>query len=413
MTAGTLIWTTNGSYDRKRAADFLGVGWMLFCKATGRQITGSFWEHSTTASSFRAEMLGLCALHFLARMIAEYYNLGRWLAMMCCNNKQVFLLSSHHKERIRLSAKCADIRRSFRATKQTYQGGLKYVHVYGHMDQHLSWLQLSITQQLNCVCHTLAKQAVTTAIIKGYHEGQAQILPREDVTLIVWNNKVTGNISGPLRFHASKSVAREYHIHQWKKGKWTHEQFKEVDWEHLDLALKSKADNYRIWRLKQTSGSCRTRVQVGLYSGEMYQDEQCPNCGARETDAHLMQCPNKDRTRLLIKNLEELEKWMEMDGRTDPELIYWIPKYILMQNDKPFSQLGYMSQKMHALAESQDKIGWRNFTEGYISSRFYNIQRFHLLMSSSYLNGSGWTIFFHKDSPTNSLAMDISEHLFA
>ncbi len=82
---------------------------------------------------------------------------------------------------------------------------------------------------------------------------------------------------------------------------------------------------------------------------------------------------------------------METDGRTDPELIYWIPKYILMRNDKPFSQLGYMSQKMRALVESQDKIEWRNFMEGYISSHFYNIQWFHLLMSSSYLNGSNWT----------------------
>ncbi len=35
MTAGTLIWMTNGSYDRKRAADLLGVGWIIFCKATG------------------------------------------------------------------------------------------------------------------------------------------------------------------------------------------------------------------------------------------------------------------------------------------------------------------------------------------------------------------------------------------
>jgi hypothetical protein len=26
MTAGTLIWTTDGSYDRKRATDLLGVG---------------------------------------------------------------------------------------------------------------------------------------------------------------------------------------------------------------------------------------------------------------------------------------------------------------------------------------------------------------------------------------------------
>jgi hypothetical protein len=36
MTAGTLIWTTNGSYERKRAADLLGVSWIIFCKATGQ-----------------------------------------------------------------------------------------------------------------------------------------------------------------------------------------------------------------------------------------------------------------------------------------------------------------------------------------------------------------------------------------
>jgi hypothetical protein len=87
----------------------------------------------------------------------------------------------------------------------------------------------SLTQQLNCVCNTLAKRAVTTAIIDGYHKGQAQILPKEDVALIVWGDKVTGNISGPLRFHASTAVARKYHTHQRKKDKWTHKQFEEVD----------------------------------------------------------------------------------------------------------------------------------------------------------------------------------------
>jgi hypothetical protein len=164
-------------------------------------------------------MLGLCALHLLARAIAEYYGLGRWSAMMCCDNKRALLLSSHHKGRMQPSAKCADIRRSFQATKQTYQGGFKYIHVYGHMDQHLSWSHLSITQQLNCVCNILAKRAVTMAIIDGCHEGQAQILPQEDVALIVWGDKVTGDISSPLRFHTSKAIARKYHIHQRKKGK--------------------------------------------------------------------------------------------------------------------------------------------------------------------------------------------------
>jgi hypothetical protein len=253
------------------------------------------------------------------------------------------------------------------------------------------WSQLSLNQQLNCVCDLLAKQAVTNTIIEGYNTDHTQLLPREDVALIVWGDKITGDILGPLRFHASKAVTRKYHINQRKRGKWTQEQFEEVDWEHLDLALKSKADNDKIWRSKQTSGFCGAHAQVGLYSGDKFPDERCPNCGARETDAHLMRCSDENRTRLLIDTVEELEKWMEFDGKTDPELIYWIPKYLLMRNDKPFAQLGYMSEKMRSLAESQDRIGWCYFTEGYITTHFYDIQRFHLSMSSSYLNGSDWT----------------------
>ncbi len=42
MQEGTLIWTTDGSYDRKRAADLLGVSWIIFCKRTGLHLTGSF-----------------------------------------------------------------------------------------------------------------------------------------------------------------------------------------------------------------------------------------------------------------------------------------------------------------------------------------------------------------------------------
>jgi hypothetical protein len=36
MIAGTIIWTTNGSYDGKQAVDLSRVGWIIFCKATGQ-----------------------------------------------------------------------------------------------------------------------------------------------------------------------------------------------------------------------------------------------------------------------------------------------------------------------------------------------------------------------------------------
>ena len=50
-----------------------------------------------------------------------------------------------------------------------------------------------------------------------------------------------------------------------------------------------------------------------------------------------------------------------------------------------------MSPQFKALAASQDIIGWREFTEGHISTHFYAIQSFHLAMSRSYLNGEDWT----------------------
>jgi hypothetical protein len=82
---------------------------------------------------------------------------------------------------------------------------------------------------------------------------------------------------------------------------------------------------------------------------------------------------------------------MAKDNITDPKILYWIPKYILMRVDKPLSQMGFMSPQFKALANSQDIIGWRDFTEGHISKHFYAIQMFHLTMSSSYLNEEDWT----------------------
>jgi hypothetical protein len=157
---------------------------------------------------------------------------------------------------IRPSANSADIRHSFRATKQGFIGGLKYVHIYG-MDQFLSWNQLSLMQQLNCVCNTLAKKALLSAIISSYHDRPTQILPCEDVALVIWGNKVTGDISTPLRFHASKELARKY-LRTCTRDKWPEEHFEEVDWEHLELALKNKPGMCKVWRSKQTSGFCGT-----------------------------------------------------------------------------------------------------------------------------------------------------------
>jgi hypothetical protein len=88
MKLNTLTWVTDGSYDRKRAADLCGVGWVIFCSKTGLRLTGTFWKRSPSASSYRAEMLGLCCLHLLARGISEFYQIQEWEATLSCDNFQ-------------------------------------------------------------------------------------------------------------------------------------------------------------------------------------------------------------------------------------------------------------------------------------------------------------------------------------
>ena len=92
------------------------------------------------------------------------------------------------------------------------------------MDQYLAWNNLNLMQQLNCVCDTLAKRAITTAIISGYHDRPTQLLPCKDVALVIWGNKVTGNISSPLHFRASKELARNY-LQTQTRDRWTNEHF--------------------------------------------------------------------------------------------------------------------------------------------------------------------------------------------
>jgi hypothetical protein len=72
MKNSPLIWVMDGLYDRKKASDLCGVGWITFCTKTGFCLTGTFWEKSSTASLYRADMLGLCTLHLLEWAVAEF-----------------------------------------------------------------------------------------------------------------------------------------------------------------------------------------------------------------------------------------------------------------------------------------------------------------------------------------------------
>ncbi len=207
MQTNSLVWVTNGSYDRKRAPVISGVGWIIFCQPTGKHLVGSFWEKFTLASSYRAKLLGLCLLHLFALALSEFDKVSGWKAMLNCDNLWELILCSHDHRHIKLSTACSDIHCNLCSTKTIFTCGFKYQHVAGHMDKYVLWHQLSLVQQLNCVCDTNAKGAVQRAITTGYISTPTQTLPREDIAIVIWGNKITSNDSHSVRLHASKEIA--------------------------------------------------------------------------------------------------------------------------------------------------------------------------------------------------------------
>ena len=395
LSHGSLVWVTDGSHNPKCAPDISGAGWIVKDCTTNRRWACSFFEISRHANSYRAELLGLYSIHVFILALSTYFTaLQSSTVKLRCDNKGALRTSSRRHKRIRPSSKCADILRCLRSVHDKLQHiHIHYGYVAAHMDDILHWNDLTLEQQLNVQCDSLAKHAVSTATKcwqTGTHLPDTNLLPLEHCALYANNNKLSSDILHPLRFECSKIKAKEFLCTQ--RG-WTMDQFDSVDWDSIDDALSKKTTGFKIWLAKQHSNFCATRSQLHRYNES--DNDKCPSClSASENADHLCRCPNEERTQLLRDNTAELELWMAQSNNTHHELLYWIPHYILCRGQVNFVDLGPMSPTMYDIALSQDSIGWRNFMEGRISTKITLLQKSHLLLSGSRLSTKSWMSTF-------------------
>ena len=102
---------------------------------------------------------------------------------------------------------------------------------------------------------------------------------------------------------------------------------------------------------------------------------------------------------LFKESVAKLCKWMRQNDRTDPELAYWIEKYLLFRGTRSFTALvaedGFTSVKVRVAAVGQDLIGWTEFLHGKVSVEIAAIQNLHCMSSSSCrITGANWTRAF-------------------
>ncbi len=133
---------------------------------------------------------------------------------------------------------------------------LKYEWVKNHQDSRKPWWCLTLKEQINTTCNTLANGAVTrTLALAPQHTGPMLLLPFEQVAVAVDGIKITSQVAPAIRFSLGKVAAQRFYtkainqVHGSNRGGlgWSKEDFDEVDWEALFQALRLKSESFQLW----------------------------------------------------------------------------------------------------------------------------------------------------------------------
>jgi hypothetical protein len=88
---------------------------------------------------------------------------------------------------------------------------------------------------------------------------------------------------------------------------------------------------------------------------------------------------------LFKEGVAKLSTWMRQNDHTDPELAYWIEKYLFFRGTRSFASLvtedSFGSLGVRVAAVGQDMIGWTEFLHGKVFIEIASIQKLHCMPS--------------------------------
>lgn len=92
-----------------------------------------------------------------------------------------------------------------------------------------------------------------------------------------------------------------------------------------------------------------------------------------EMSAHVLLYEEAGWVEALMKTIKLLDDWLE-EADTDSELRHCLVHYACSRGGEMMEDICRGIPRFHRMAQSQDKIGWRRFMEGMISTHLVELQ---------------------------------------
>ena len=373
LLRGSLSMVSDGSYNSAIAGDVASGAFVIRCAQTGQSARGAWVERSDqySADNYRAELLGALALHELIHVaMAGQYVPMAFTIRVGCDNKGVVHHENHPYRPMPDRQPQADLLRALKHRIKRAPYKARCYHVMAHLDDLLSWDQLTFDEQTNVHADKLAETALKDAVASGRFISRT--FPSEDMVIHVCGSKVTGSARPAiLRCWGAKEAREFYHC----KRLICRDDFDSIYWDGVEKALTSVSEMFATWATKQMSGFCATNHQLRYIDRTTV--DKCPNCGCSpETADHISRCGDSGRSRLFRSSVVRLREWMARQ-QTAPDIANLFVAYLLARGSSSLTSLSPVIQSVRSAAALQDRLGWRNLLEGRLCRAWVDIQADH------------------------------------
>ena len=362
------IAVTDGSYIKQVHPELCATAFIIECsKGRGRMI-GSFAEASSAANAYRGELLGLMQVHLILQAVnTTAPGLDGEVVIYSDCLGALGRVSSLPPGRIPTRCKHSDILKNILVNCSNLSFDREFKHVKAHQDDTVRFDQLDRPAQLNCAADEGAKREILSADVTELPRQRR--FPLEPICCFIGKEKMTSDTGPQLRSWVHRQVARTvFDRCKVLQG----DQFDAIAWKYVQVALEEVPRCFQLWACKQVfdiagTNGLRSRWTEGL-------SKRCPSCRRRtETASHVLYCEEAGRVETLQRTIDLLEDWLIEVG-TDVDLRKCLVRYARSRGSEPMENICIGLPRFRQLAQMQDKIGWRRFMEGMISTQVVEAQ---------------------------------------
>ncbi len=365
MLAESLIIIHDGSYMKEISPNISSAATMIYCSIAKARCKCTWAETSTSAGSYRGEILGGVMTQLILHAAAASYHGTILPVVVDFDNNGVVFHGNNSIRPLSSNQPQADLLRTFKNIVSSHIFQVQYKYITSHADDKKKWQYCSLKERINIKVDRLAKKTLKAGHCTGQYIESS--FPNEQIWITLRGTKAIGPLRSELDDFWGRSTAKRF-FHA--KGIVSSSHFDSIWWSGYGRAISAYPKPFRTFITKQVSGWCGSNSKLSLWEETV--NNRCSQCGyKKETSKHLTRCTDPGCLLQLQSSIETIMDILD-SANVNPALSDMIETYLRNQGRRTMADCTQRASEFWHLAISIDNLGWDCFIEGRIPVSLIN-----------------------------------------